>query len=213
MSGFFLNQKTFCFFLLLFKSQQNQDLFLIKGWEPNQVTSAPALWTLVVSPALQGPWPLLLVPSTPFGADCSVGSCLIFSDWPKRLSLGFPVPALCVPLCFSSSGSVSVSQDGCRRRLPCSLPPAWAGQATHSLPGSSKGLFSEVVRDDHLDPEVAQDASHTRVLFHTDLPGKSPSTVTSVASLGWDTHTCARISHVDALMHNFHLSMSSQGAA
>lgn len=117
------------FLLLLFKSQQNQDLFLIKGWELNQVTSAPALWTLVVSPALQGPWPLLLVPSTPFGADCSVGSCLIFSDWPKRLSLGFPVPALCVPLCFSSSKSVSVSQDG----------PVWLQTEVTMQPATSLG--------------------------------------------------------------------------
>lgn len=164
----------------------------------------------MVSPALQGPWPLLLVPSTPFGADCSVGICLIFSDWPKRLTLGFLVPALCVPLFFSSSESVNVSQDGpvWLQREITMQPATSLGRAGHPL--TAREQQGPLLRGG---PEVAQDASHTRVLFHTDLPGKSPSTVTSVASLGWDTHTSARKSNVDALMHNFHLSMSSQGAA
>lgn len=127
------------------------------GTEPGHLSAC--LWTLVVSPALQGLWPLLLVPSTPFGADCSVGSCLIFSDWPKRLSLEFPVSALYhfafpVPsrVCQCESGQPSLVADG---GYPCSLPPAWPVRATHSLPGVSRGLFSEVVRGDHPDPEAS----------------------------------------------------------
>ena len=133
----------------------------------------------MVSPALQGPWPLLLVPSTPFGADCSVGICLIFSDWPKRLTLGFLVPALCVPLFFSSSESVNVSQDGpvWLQREITMQPATSLGRAGHPL--TAREQQGPLLRGG---PEVAQDASHTRVLFHTDLPGKSPSTVTSACA-------------------------------
>lgn len=76
---------------------------------------------LVVSPALQGLWPLLLVPSTPFGADCSVGSCLIFSGQ-KGSRWGF-LYLRCTTFLFQFPvESVSVSQDG---------PVWWQTEVTH----------------------------------------------------------------------------------
>jgi hypothetical protein len=70
------------------------------------------------------------------------------SRWGSLHHVAFPLPSW---VCLCESGRPRLVAD---RSYLCSLPPAWAVQATHSLPGISKGLFSEVVGGDHLDSEA-----------------------------------------------------------
>lgn len=61
---------------------------------------------------------------------------------------------------------------------------------SYSLPGISKGLFTEVVRDDHLDPETLTQRMRLKpeTCYITDLPGK-PDNFSCLLGLGC-AHLC-----------------------
>lgn len=132
MTGFFLNQKPFCFFFCCccccccLNHSRIRISFLSKGGnQTRSLLRLPCGRSWCHQPCrVPGHsclcLPHLLVQIVQWGAA---------SDWPKRLSLGFPVPALCVPLCFSSSKSVSVSQDG----------PVWLQTEVTMQPATSLG--------------------------------------------------------------------------
>lgn len=117
----------------------------------------------MVSPA-QGALATVLVPSTPFGADCSVGAAS-GSDRapPPALTLGFTVSA------SHQDGLVWLWTEAtcaaCHQTRQCG--------PSHSLPRVSKGLLTEVVRGGHLDPEaLTQRMLKPGTFSTTELPGK-----------------------------------------
>lgn len=126
------------------------------------------------------------------------------------------MPVFPAPRCFSTSELglsvwVRTAQVGGRQKLPVQ-PATSLGSASHSL--TARDQQRPLLWGGRRWPPwlwgVAQEASQTRALLHTDLPRKPQW----LQLLAWARiHTSARISHVNALTQNVHLSASSQGAA
>lgn len=194
MSGFFLNQKSSFFAFFFFKSQQNQDLLSKGGNQTRSLVHLPCGRCGLASPA--GSPATLACAFHTFWCRLFSGGCLAGCSCPALYHFAFTVTEL--------SGRPSLVAD--RSSVWWSLPPDSAVQASHSLPGISKGLFAEVVRGDHLYPETLTQRMRLEpeIFYITDLPGK-PDDFSCLLGLGC-AHVCqgklGGCCHAEVLPHS-----------